>query len=139
MSLEEEKMSIKEAIIMMRVRWQIELLFKLWKSEGHIDSWRSEKPWRILCEFYAKLIVMVIQHWLLLIGCWEYPDRSLIKASKAVRNYAMTFVSAFVAKNTIERLVETLEIIKRSMSSGCKIYKRKTDPSTYQILLLEAF
>lgn len=50
---------------MMRVRWQIELLFKLWKNEGHIDSWRSEKPWRIPCELYAKLIAMVIQHWIL--------------------------------------------------------------------------
>ena len=60
-NVEAEKMSIKETVVMMRVRWQIELLFKLWKNEGHIDSWRSEKPWRILCELYAKLIVMLIQ------------------------------------------------------------------------------
>jgi len=132
---EAETMSIKEAMVMMRVRWQIELLFKLWKNEGQIDSWRTEKPWRILCEFYAKLIVMIIQHWILLIGCWEYSDRSFTKASKTIRRYAMNLAVAF-AKESIECLVEVLEIIKQCLASpGCKIYKRKADPNTYQILL----
>ena len=133
-NVEAEKISITEAVVMMRVRWQIELLFKLWKSEGYIDESRSEKPWRILCEFYAKLIVMIIQHWILLIGCWEYPDRSFTKASKAIRRHAMNLAVAF-AKDSIERLIEALEIIKQSLSSGCKIYKRKNEPNTYQILL----
>jgi hypothetical protein len=133
-NVEEEKMSVKEAMVILGVRWQIELLFKLWKNEGHIDSWRSENPWRILSEFYAKLIVMVIQHWILLIGCWEYSNRSFTKASKAIRNHAMNMAVAF-AKESLDRLIEALEIIKRSMSSGSKIYKRKTDPSTYQIIL----
>lgn len=133
-NVEAEKMSITEAIVMMRVRWQIELLFKLWKNEGYIDESRSEKPFRILCEFYAKLIVMIIQHWILLIGCWQYPDRSFTKATKAIRRHAMNLAVAF-AKDCIERLIEALEIIKQSLVSGCKIYKRKNEPNTYQILL----
>ena len=40
-----------------------------------------------------------------------------------------------VAFDSIERLIEALEIIKRSLASGCKIYKRKSQPNTYQILL----
>ena len=136
-NVEAEKMSIKEAMVMMRVRWQIELLFKLWKNEGQIDESRSEKPWRILCELYAKLIVMIIQHWMLLIGCWEYSDRSFTKASKTIRRHAMNLAVAF-AKDSLECLIEALEIIKRSLASGCKIYKRKTEPNTYQILLSDA-
>jgi hypothetical protein len=48
-----------------RLRWQIERLFRLWKEHGHIDEWRSKKPWRILCEVYGKLAAMLIQQWLI--------------------------------------------------------------------------
>ena len=50
-----ELLSIEEALVLARVRWQIELLFKLWKSEGLLDQSRSKQPLRILAEVYAKL------------------------------------------------------------------------------------
>lgn len=83
-------LSLREALVLARARWQIELLFKLWKSHGHIDESRSAKPWRVLCEVYAKLLAMVVQHWLLLVGCWAYPDRSLVKAAQTVRTFALS-------------------------------------------------
>ena len=82
-----ELLSLEEALVLARVRWQIELLFKLWKQHGCIDEWRSTKPWTILCEVYAKLIAMVFQHWLLVICCWGYPDRSLVKAAQTIRTF----------------------------------------------------
>ncbi len=49
---------------------------------------------RILCEIYAKLLGMVIQHWLMIVGCWQEPHRSLVKASLVVKllapSYALT-------------------------------------------------
>src|SRR5206468_679158 len=84
-----EQLSVEEALILARTRWQIELFFKLWKSHGLIDTWRSGKPWAILCELYAKLIAMIIQHWLFLVSCWAYPDRSLTKAVATIKKHAM--------------------------------------------------
>jgi hypothetical protein len=55
-------LSIPEALVLLHVRWQIELLFRLWKSLFKVDEWRSQKPWRILTELYAKLINVVILH-----------------------------------------------------------------------------
>jgi len=43
-------LTVDEAFVLLRLRWQIELLFKLWKRDGKIDDWRSEKPFRIWCE-----------------------------------------------------------------------------------------
>ena len=62
--------------------------------EDQIDQWRSQKPWRILCEVYAKLLAMLIQHWLMLVGCWAYPDRSLLKASRTIQAHAGALASA---------------------------------------------
>jgi hypothetical protein len=129
-----ELLNMNEAFVLMRTRWQIELIFKLWKTYGCIDEWRSEKPWRILCELYAKLIAMIIQHWILLVGCWQYPDRSLFKAVKTIKRHALNLASAF-ASGYEQRIYEVLETIQRCLSLGCRINKRKTKPHNYQLLL----
>ncbi len=49
--------------MLVRERWQIELLFKLWKPYGCLDEWRTSHPWRILCEVDAKLMGLLLQHW----------------------------------------------------------------------------
>jgi hypothetical protein len=129
-----EMLNFKEALVLARVRWQIELLFRLWKKHGKIDSWRTEKPWRILCELYAKLLTMIVQHWVFLVSCWQYANRSLQKAAQTVQKHATHLAVAF-ASGCIERLCEALKIIKRCLSKGCRINKRKTKPATYQLLL----
>ncbi len=74
------RLSSDEVVVLARCRWQIELLWKLWKSVGKVDTWRSAKPSRILTEIYAKLLGCLITHWLTLLECWQAPKRSLVKA-----------------------------------------------------------
>ena len=78
----EHLLSLKEAGTLAKLRWQIELLFKLWKSHGQVNKSKSQKPWRILTEVYAKIIGLIIQHWCLLTRLWRYPDKSLVKAAQ---------------------------------------------------------
>lgn len=129
-----EILSLDEAFVLIRVRWQIELLFKLWKSYGRIDKWRSKKPLRILCELYAKLIAMIIQHWVSLSGSWSHPDRSLHKAAQTIHKHAINLAIALNSGRS-RRLHEILEIIQRCLDAGCRLNKRRKKPNTYQLLL----
>ena len=45
---------------MYRLRWQIELIFKTWKSILKIHKIHSEREERVLCEVYGKLIFALI-------------------------------------------------------------------------------
>ena len=124
-------LTLPEALVIMRSRWQIELLFKLWKSHGKIDEWRSCKPWRILCEVYAKLLSMLIQHWMFLVSFWQFPNRSWVKASQTIRKHALHLGSAF---GSIASLETAIHVVNRCLEAGCRINKRKTDLRTFQLL-----
>jgi hypothetical protein len=127
-----EWLDLREALVLARTRWQIELLFKLWKSHGRVAASRSTKPWRVLCEVYAKLLAMVVQHWLFLVSCWAYPDRSLPKAAQTVRKHALHLASTF---GTTTQLHRALGTIQRCLKTGCRLNRRKKAPNTYQLLL----
>ena len=60
-----KRLRFEEALVLLRERWQMELLYKLWKQHGQVDEWRTSNPWRVLCELYAKLIGVLLQHWLI--------------------------------------------------------------------------
>lgn len=127
-----ELLTLEEALVLARARWQIELLFKLWKQVGRIDEWRSKNPYRILCELYGKLIAMVIQHWLLLVGTWAYPDRSLIKAAEMVQGMAFTIALAMAG---VIDIILVLTEISACLGFASRMNRRKKHPNTYQLLL----
>ena len=127
-----ELVTFQEALILVRVRWQIELLFKLWKSHGKIDEWRTENEWRILSELYAKLLVMIIQHWLILTSLWKYPDKSWTKAAKTIQRFALHLASSFYSLIRLKKAISDIQIC---LNAGCRITKRKKEPATFQLLL----
>lgn len=127
-----DRLNVEEALALGRARWQIELLFKLWKSEGRIDEWTSAKPAHILCQIYAKLIAMVVQHWVVLVSSWEHVDRSLVKVSQRIRRYAWELAKAVGDRAAVRRIVATL---RRIFGKGCRMNKRKKHPNTFQRLL----
>jgi len=125
-------LSVSEGMVLYRVRWQIELIFKLWKSLFLVDEWRSEKPWRILCEIAAKLLVVIVQHWIFLTTCWRYADKSLFKAAETIKKFAFALARVLSSRG---QLCEVLFVIKRCLDSGCRVQKRKSKPATFQRLL----
>jgi hypothetical protein len=133
-SVPAEQLTFREALTLYRLRWQIELLFKLWKSHGAIDRSRSANPWRILCEVYAKLLAMLLQHWLLLVSCWAIAEKSLWQAAQTIRAHALTLLLAFRSRSHA-RLRQALRLLQETIAAGCRMDSRRAHPNAYQLLL----
>jgi hypothetical protein len=43
-----------------RLRWQVELIFKSWKSDLNFDCFKGKKPFRIKCLIYARLTAILM-------------------------------------------------------------------------------
>lgn len=125
------KLSVQEALALLRARWQIELLFKLWKTQGYLDEWQGGKVERILCELFAKLIGLVIQHWVALLAWWDDPHRSLPAVCEVIRGQVPTLVHALKGRMAWRT---ALRLIKESVMGGCSIPARADRPSTSRIL-----
>lgn len=127
-----ERLSIAEVLALARARWQIELLFKLWKSDGQVDESRSAKPYRILCEVYAKLLVMLMQHWVAILCGWQQPNRSWLKTAQTIRQHALSLATALDSE---EHMTKVLRTIQACLAKGARLNTRKTKPNLYQLLL----
>ena len=115
--------------MLLKARWQVEWLFRLWKQYGQIDTSRSTKPWHVLAEVWAKLLAVLVQHWLALTGCWQYPQRSLVKAAQVVHAQALHLLASLATG-----LEHAIADLHRSLPAACRLNRRRKHPSTYQLL-----
>jgi hypothetical protein len=130
-SLPARRLSVEAGMALYRARWQIELLFRLWKEGGLVDEWRTQKASRILCELYAKLLGCVLQHWLLLEPCWAQANRSLVHAAATVRSYTISLALALAHPTTLRR---TLTALRTCLAATPGITTRRGHPATHQRL-----
>lgn len=119
-----------EIFVLGRYRWQIELLFKLWKSELLLDEWRTDNPTRILCEIFAKLMAAIVTHWLLLVSCWHNPRRSLRQAMPTVRGLAWQWANSLFDRKL---LTHALHSLKRALTC-CRMEPSQLHPRAFQLL-----
>jgi len=114
-----------------RVRWQIELLFKCWKSGAEIEHLEGINAERIRCLIYSKLILLLLINWVYKIA--EF------MGAKIGREVSMYKVFAWVKDG--DRLIKLLKgalgrrernLFNQSLGRMCKQKrKRKT---TLQLL-----
>jgi Transposase DDE domain len=127
-----EVLTLAEACVVRRVRWQIELVFKVFKSEGKIDQTRSECPDRVQCELYAKLLGLLIQQWALLAAGYQMLRHSARRAARRVRRRALRLLRGVQQLGALRREVARLAAILRR---HCRVGRRKVTPSTFDRLI----
>jgi hypothetical protein len=100
-----------------------------------VDEWRTSNPWRVLCEGYAQLIGVLLQHWLIILFAWHDPQRSLVKLAQVVGDSRWILMDALARKRSVR---SALPLIGRRMRSGCQMNKRKKHPNSAQLLEQQA-
>lgn len=132
-SLDEADLSVEEIAALARLRWQIEILFRLWKHHARIHRWRSQNPWRILCEVYAKLIGVVLMHWLFLLY-WPYGlDFSVLKGGQAVTKITFTLMRPLYRQEWTE-VHNVLQALFSCFAKTCRIHRRRKHPAAFQLI-----
>lgn len=130
-NLPRERLSLEEAWVLYRARWQIELLFKLWKSQGRLAQSLGRRGDRVLTEVLAKLVAALVQHWMLLLaGPWLEeltPKRKLHRLRQSLDRLVE-------AVNDAEQLVEELQRLQRQLERLRRRKRRRRKLSTLDLL-----
>lgn len=115
-NIEPHRLTPKQVCAIVGIRWQIELIFKSFKSLSKIHVSRSRKPYRILSEIYAKLIAVLIQHAVMIGAGYRPIQHSFIKTAKHIAGYARGLTLSF--QHSKNALLKTLKAIKQAFENG---------------------
>ena len=116
-----------------RIRWQVELMFKCFKSIGKVDTSRGKKPYRILSEVYAKLIAALIRHWVMLASGWRCLRHDILKTATLIGKYARMLTISFRTSQTA--LCQTFEAIKQALQNTDRKRRKVASQTTFKRLL----
>jgi hypothetical protein len=127
-----EQLSVNEAIVLYRARWQIELLFKRWKSHGLIAQMDGNNDIVKMTKFWIRLCAALIQHWLTVATAWS-PTHclSLDKIARRIRDFVREIATQLSTSCDLEVVFN--EICK-TVRIGCRINLRRKKPGTLSLL-----
>jgi hypothetical protein len=128
----EEELTWKAVVVLYRARWQIELLFKLWKSHNRPAAHREgASALEVLAVFYAKLLGVVLQHWMLVATAWQMAGRSLTRAARALVEVVKQILLALGKEAALQAaLLQLRDVIERLGGTT----NRKKTPSHAQLI-----
>lgn len=132
-NIPEDMLKDEQAYLLYSLRWQIELLFKLFKQDAGIDKIRGKKGDRILCELYAKLIcIMMLLHLCFPIRWQGERELSFSKAYQFLRKNVEAFFKALCSLSQFKLFLKTF--LYELQNFAMKDIKRKK-PATHQKLM----
>ncbi len=125
-----ELLTPPEATVLYRARWQVELLFKRWKSQGLVAELSGSTVVRQMVRVWSRLLAAVIQHWLMVGTIWGDPSRSLAKVWQAVQHFVGRLA---VSLDRVVELERVLADMRATFAKTCRRDKR-SKPGTFELL-----
>jgi len=123
--------SVDALCALARARWQVEVVFKLWKSFWGVEQRQSGDPIRQRCLFFAKLLALWVSHCLLALD--PHTNHSWWQAAQTLRDHA---VSALYALTSFQAWHDFLIRLASLLPCASRMSKRKAQPLTFQWLTL---
>jgi hypothetical protein len=125
---------LEQVLAVYKLRWQVELLFKLFKSQAGLDQIGPWRPARVLCQLYARLIGLVVAHTLLAPLRFAGPrELSLPKAFRRLQRFIPRLALA-IAQDW-QPVAQVIQHLARSCLRLALKDKRTKDPSSYEQLV----
>lgn len=137
-NLPPQRLTLRQLLACYGLRWQVELIFKLWKSQAGLKFLAGKRKERVLCEVYARLIGLSLSHFLLAPLRFWYIDQqieiSLPKAYKLLQHAAAKLFPLIGLD--LPALCKQLDLLfSRILRAARKGHRGKT-PSSLQRLAL---
>jgi hypothetical protein len=122
---------VRRVVERYRVRWNIELVFKRWKSLGGLGIDRRHAGGRATCELYGKLLGVLIVDWLALHRGGVLSGRSAWRAWQIVHDLLPQIALALDGRLDWDGVLGDL---RRRLDRRRRQPRRKKRPSTRQRL-----
>jgi hypothetical protein len=123
------QLSLDEAMALLHARWQIELLWKGWKTQGGLRCSRSTQPQHIHAELMAKLLGVIIQQWLLLAVGYQPLTSSWVLTVRAIRDEIRRLAQAVWRGKGIHAAIRRM---RDAIPRSARITPRRTRLATFQ-------
>jgi len=125
-----EVLSPQEVVVLYRASWQVELLFKRWKSQNRVAQLQGSTEIRQMIRLWSRLLMSLVQHWLVIGSVWGDPSKSLKKVCDAIRDFASHLAASRMTQEGLERVLEGL---CKVLAKTCRRNKR-SNPGTFELL-----
>jgi len=124
----QEDISDSQIYLLYKIRWQIELIFKIWKSTCGINKVHPMKYHRLMCFFYAKFLLILINYQIINLlqrGFYNKYGKLLSKDKcfKTLTHYFYKIRKVLLEPN--QKIAKFLESITFMLSKNHWLEKRK--------------
>ncbi len=123
-------LSFEQVHLLYRARWQIECLFKRWKSLAHLAHSPTTDPSRQACERFAKLLAVLVAHWFSQADAWTNAHLSRYHVFQTIQHVTPLL---YLALFRIPALLPLLGDILQHLHAANVCSRRKKHPNAVQL------